>query len=90
MLYPRKVKLKKKQANPAFKSAGKSIEERPESINKRENIGDFEIDTVIQPRAKNECLLTLTDRKSRYQIIRLIPDKSASSANKETLQKLSN
>ncbi len=85
MLYPRKVKAKKKQANPAFKSAGKSIEERPESINKRENIGDFEIDTVIQPRAKNECLLTLTDRKSRYQIIRLIPDKSASSANKETL-----
>ncbi|MDI6036747.1 IS30 family transposase, partial [Streptococcus equi] len=56
--------------------------ERPESINKRENIGDFEMDTVIQTRAKNECLLTLTDRKSRYQIIRLIPDKSASSVNK--------
>ncbi|MBT0903037.1 IS30 family transposase, partial [Streptococcus lutetiensis] len=64
-----------------FKPAGKSIEERPESINKRENIGDFEIDTVIQTRAKNECLLTLTDRKSRYQIIRLIPDKSAFSVN---------
>lgn len=32
-------------------------------------------------RAKNECLLTLTDRKSRFQIIRLIPDKSATSVN---------
>ncbi|HEL0582543.1 TPA: IS30 family transposase, partial [Streptococcus equi subsp. zooepidemicus] len=73
---------KKKHASPNFKPAGKSIEERPESINKRENIGDFEMDTVIQTRAKNECLLTLTDRKSRYQIIRLIPDKSASSVNK--------
>ena len=82
MLYPRKEKTKKKHASPNFKPAAKSIEERSESINKRENSGDFEIDTVIQTRAKNECLLTLTDRKSRYQMIRLIPDKSASSVNK--------
>lgn len=82
LLYPRKVKAKKKQASPNFKPVGKSIEERPDSINRRENIGDFEIDTVIQTRAKNECLLTLTDRKTRYEIIRLIPDKSASSVNK--------
>ncbi|VDC43611.1 hypothetical protein FMV2238Y02_21260 [Streptococcus canis] len=82
MLYPHKEKTKKKHASPNFKPAGKSIEERPASINNRENIGDFEIDTVIQTRAKNECLLTLTDRRSRYQIIRLIPDKSASSVNK--------
>ncbi|MBT1050711.1 IS30 family transposase, partial [Streptococcus lutetiensis] len=81
MLYPRQEKAKKKHASPHFKPAGKSIEERQESINKRENIGDFEIDTVIQTRAKNEYLLTLTDRKSRYQIIRLIPDKSAFSVN---------
>lgn len=81
MIYPRKEKTKKKQASLNFKPAGKSIEERPVSINKRENIGDFEIDTIIQTRAKNECLLTLTDRKSRYQIIRLIPDKSATSVN---------
>ena len=80
-LYPRKEKAKRKQASPNFKPAGKSIEERPESMNRRENLGDFEIDTVIQTRAKNECLRILTDRKSRYQIIRLIPDKSASSVN---------
>ena len=81
LLYPRKKKSLKKQASPNFKPAGQSIEQRPESINQRDNIGDFEIDTVIQTRAKNECLLTLTDRKSRYQIIRLIPDKSAASVN---------
>lgn len=72
MLYPRKSKAEKKQASPNFKPAGKSIEERPESINKRENLGDYEIDTLIQTRAKNECLLTFTDSKSRFQIIRLI------------------
>ena len=81
LLYPRKGKSLKKQTSPNFKPAGQSIEQRPESINQRANIGDFEIDTVIQTRAKNECLLTLTDRKSRYQIIRLIPDKSAASVN---------
>ena len=75
------LSLQKKDASPNFKPAGKSFEERPESINNRENIGDFEIDTVIQTRYKNECLLTLTDRKSRYQIIRLITDKSAESVN---------
>ena len=77
MLYPRQEKAKKKHASPNFKPAGKSIEERPESINKRENIGDFEIDTVIQTRAKNECLLTLTDRKSRYQMNSITADNGA-------------
>ncbi|EFY02011.1 transposase IS1239 [Streptococcus dysgalactiae subsp. dysgalactiae ATCC 27957] len=80
-LYSRKVKANKKQASLDFKPAGKSIEVRSESINKREHFGDFDIDTVIQPRAKNECLLTLTDTKSRYQLIRLILDKSDSSVN---------
>lgn len=48
LLYPRKAKPMKKQASPNLKPAGKSIEGRPESINKREKVGDFEIDTVIQ------------------------------------------
>lgn len=47
LFYPRKVKDKKKQASPDFKPVGNSIEERPASINKRENVDDFEIDTVI-------------------------------------------
>lgn len=82
LLYPQKSKAPQKTASPNFKPAGKSIEERPQAINNRENFGDFEIDTVIQTRAKNECLLTLTDRKSRYQIIRIITDKSALSVNR--------
>ena len=32
-------------------------------------------------REKNQCLLTMTDRKSRYEIIRLIKDKSSKSVN---------
>ncbi|HFI0456114.1 TPA: IS30 family transposase [Streptococcus suis] len=81
MLYPRKRKGVKKQASPNFKPAGKSIEERPKVINLRLENGHYEIDTVLLTRAKNQCLLVLTDRRSRHQIIRLMPNKTAESVN---------
>ncbi|HFI0520913.1 TPA: IS30 family transposase, partial [Streptococcus suis] len=81
MLYPRKGKGVKKQASPNFKPAGKSIEERPEVINLRLENGHYEIDTVLLTREKNQCLLVLTDRRSRHQIIRLIPSKTAEAVN---------
>ena len=81
MLYPRKGKSVKKQASPNFKPAGKSIEERPEVINLRLENGHYEIDTVLLTRVKNHCLLVLTDRRSRHQIIRLIPNRTTESVN---------
>ncbi|CJS69063.1 IS1239 transposase [Streptococcus pneumoniae] len=71
----------KKQASTNFKPAGQSIEQRFEAINLRLENGHYEIDTVLLTRAKNYCLLVLTDRKSRHQIIRLIPNKSAEVVN---------
>ncbi|HET2363487.1 TPA: IS30 family transposase [Streptococcus pneumoniae] len=71
----------KKQASTNFKPAGQSIEQRSEAINLRLENGHYEIDTVLLTRAKNYCLLVLTDRKSRHQIIRLIPNKSADVVN---------
>ncbi|COS13545.1 transposase [Streptococcus pneumoniae] len=68
-------------ASTNFKPAGQSIEQRPEAINLRLENGHYEIDTVLLTRAKNYCLLVLTDRKSRHQIIRLIPNKSAEVVN---------
>ena len=81
LLYPRKGKTVKKQASPNFKPAGKSIQQRPKAINIRLENGHYEIDTVLLTRAKNYCLLVLTDRRTRHQIIRLIPNKSAESVN---------
>jgi len=37
---------------------------------------------IILRKEKGQCLLTLTDRKSRYEIIRLIEDKTVKSVNK--------
>ena len=82
LLYPRKGKTVKKQAGTHFKPAGKSIEQRPKAINLRLENGHYEIDTVLLTRAKIHCLLVLTDRRSRHQIIRLIPNKSAESVNR--------
>ncbi len=81
MLYPRKGKNIKKQASPNFKPAGKSIEERPDVINLRLENGHYEIDTVLLTRVKNICLLVLTDRRRRHQIIRLITNKTTESVN---------
>lgn len=83
MLYPRKEKTERRKASPSFKPAGKSIEERPESINDRLENHHYEIDTLVLTREKNNCLLVLTDRRSRHQIIRMIPDKSSQSVNQE-------
>lgn len=47
-----------------------SIENRPDEINKRLVFGHFELDTVIgTKKGKHECLMTLTERKTQFEII---------------------
>lgn len=51
------------------------IDERPQEINKRVRVGDFEGDTLGVPRGNSQTLAGLVDRKSKYfmakKIIRL-------------------
>ena len=48
----------------------RSIELRPEYINNREEFGHFEMDLVLGKKGKNkECLLTLIERKTRFEIV---------------------
>lgn len=73
-------KTAKKRLRTNKKVLGQSIEERPKHIENREEFGHFEIDTVIGKRGGSEtALLTLTERKSRFEIIRLIDGKDADS-----------
>ena len=47
-----------------------SIENRPDEIDSRLIFGHFELDTVIgTSKGKHECLMTLTERKTRFEII---------------------
>ena len=55
-----------------------SIENRPQYINNRSSFGHFEIDTVIGTnRGKHECLLTMTERKTKYEMIFKISSKTS-------------
>lgn len=81
LLYPQYRKSKKTRVTAPKRPLGTSIEERPEFINERTEYGHWEIDTVLLTKAKGECLLTLTERQTRFEVIRLIPDKSAQSVN---------
>lgn len=62
--YPQRIKSRPVRSE-RFNGFGKSIDERPDYINNRTETGHFEIDTAILTREKNQCLLTMTDRKSR-------------------------
>ncbi|NCC00884.1 MAG: IS30 family transposase [Clostridia bacterium] len=57
----------------------KRIEERPESVNNRSEFGHWEIDCVCSKQGVLPALLTLTERKSRFELIFKIPDKSQKS-----------
>ena len=58
---------------------GESIEKRPEEIRNRDTFGHWEMDTVVSARGSLKALLVLTERLTRREIIRLLPDKTTAS-----------
>lgn len=65
------------------------ITERPKEANNRERIGDWEADTVIGKKG-SACLVTLTDRKSRYLLCKKIEKKNSSMVKEAILELLKN
>jgi len=55
-----------------------SIEQRPESANRRLRLGDWELDTMVG-RGGRSALVTMVDRKSRLCLIGKSPDRRADS-----------
>ena len=54
-----------------------SIELRPDDINNRESFGNWELDTVISTtKGVHKCLMTLTERKTRFEIIGILEAKT--------------
>lgn len=78
MIYKKEYKNKNKEKKVCNKiPAEKSIEFRPEEANTREEYGHWEGDLVIGKREKSSALFTLTERKTREEIIVKIPSKKA-------------
>lgn len=81
---------KKARINKNKRILGELIEKRPDVVDRREEFGHWEIDTVVGLRTgKDHALLTLTERKTRYEIIIKIDGKAADPVNRalKTLQK---
>lgn len=70
---------------PSYKNLrGRSIEDRPAEADDRTQTGHWEIDLVLSGKGcGTTCLLTLTERQSRREIIRKLPDKTQASVIRE-------
>ncbi len=70
----------------------RSIEERPEIVDQRQRIGDWEVDTIVG-KGHHQAIVTLTERKSRLALLRKVDRRTAelvSDAMIELLQPVAN
>jgi IS30 family transposase len=85
-----KERFRQKQAKPRLRKGAKdrrgqipgrvSIDERPKTVEEKSRAGDREGDT-IESAGKNACIATFVDRKTKFLLAKLMPDKSAASLN---------
>ena len=74
----RNTKKRTTKARRNKRVLGPSIEDRSKAIETREHFGHWEIDTVIGSQAVcDPVLLTLVERKTRYEVILKLKNKSA-------------
>ncbi len=64
-----------------------SIDKRPKIVEKKNRIGDFEIDTVIG-RHHVGALVTVVDRKSKFTLIKKVESKKAEEVTKALISML--
>jgi IS30 family transposase len=53
-----------------------SIEKRPEIAQQRQRIGDWEVDTIVG-KGHHQAIVTLTERKSRFALLRKVERRTA-------------
>lgn len=77
--YARPHKKKKEKAIKRAFSRGRSIENRPKSILNRDTFGHWEMDTVYSSKTDKACLLVLSERMTRKEIVIKVKDRTAGS-----------
>ncbi len=77
LIKPRLKPTKKAKKRVPKRIKGKSIDLRPKEVETREEFGHWEIDTVVGKRSGDVVLLTLTERKTRYEHIFLLESKES-------------
>ena len=64
-----------------------SIDDRPSIVDERKRVGDWELDTVIGHRG-GAVLVTAVERKTRFSVIALAPNKTAEAVKQAILDAL--
>jgi IS30 family transposase len=87
-----RCKKKRKKRYGSYNTRGKivnqvSICERPEIVDTRERIGDWEVDTVLGKRGHG-LLVTLNERKSRFTWMVKVPNKTSGEVTKAVISSL--
>jgi len=77
-----RLKPKSKRVRRNKRIIGMSIDQRPAEVQHRQTFGHWEIDTVVGKRANDSVLLTLTERKTRHELLFLLDAKDSQSVNK--------
>lgn len=65
-----------------------SIDERPEIVELKNRVGDWEFDTIIG-KGHKQAIVSLTERKSRFTLIQKVTRKTAQSVAKAIIDLLS-
>ena len=65
---------------------GKSIETRPKHIDTREEFGHWEMDCVVGRQGTKKALLVLTERKTRFERVFLLKEKTSDEVIKTVLR----
>ena len=65
-----------------------SIDERPDEVDLRSRIGDWELDTIIG-KGHKQAIVSLTERKSRYALIQKVEQKTSECVSNAIINLLS-
>jgi len=86
----RRSRVKRRKTKPAFydKSKQKFIDQRPNKVNQRKRIGDFERDTIRGKGNKPSIILTVIDRTTRKLFLAHLPDRTCQSVHEATVKLL--
>jgi transposase, IS30 family len=88
--YLRQYSKKRRKRYRAYDSRGllagkRHISERPDIVNKRSRIGDWEIDTMLGARDKH-CIVTLVERKTGYTLIGKLNNRTKEELNQAAVK----
>ena len=81
-------KYKSKLSRFKYQNSKPSIHSRPDIVNQRSRIGDWELDTIVSSNYAGQVIATITDRVSKILITRKVPGKSSDDINDPIVEAL--